>query len=519
MGRSAHLSVCKAHPEPSRRRTTIPRVPPRLRLLGVLLACVLVLAGAAQAAPRSDQALSEQLARALRAPGVPRSSALAVELATGRIVFAHNARLPLIPASNEKLAVTYAALVSLGPVYRIETQVLGRGEQVGPEWRGDLVLKGFGDPTLSSLGVRRLAAEVRSSGIKVVTGRILGDESYFDSFRTAPGWKPHFFINESPPLSALTVDRGRYLGRTSRTPALAAALLFRKALSEAGVRVVGPAKVGAAPAEEQIFPVAALLSPPLSSILKFMDLESDNFTAEILLKQLGTLESGQGTTALGALAVRRILAEYQLPLEGVRIADGSGLSRLNRLTATDSRPHAAVGVDEPAVPGQLLLFASRRRAQRNPGAADDPHPGGRPRVREDGHDARVLGALGDREGPVRLLDPPERLSGRALGGAPVARPLRGDPRGSLAAEAGRRSQRLRRRRAGGFASSSRARSCSFRIGTSASRALLSFVAPGSSPTITPEVFFETEPATLAPRASSSEAACSRVQRSSVPVIT
>jgi D-alanyl-D-alanine carboxypeptidase/D-alanyl-D-alanine-endopeptidase (penicillin-binding protein 4) len=83
----------------------------------------------------------------------------------------------------------------------------------------------------------------------------------------------------------------------------------------------------------EIYPVASLLSPPLGGILRFMDHESDNFTAEILLKQLGTLESGQGTTAAGALAVRRILAEYDLPLDGVRIADGSGLSRLNRLTA------------------------------------------------------------------------------------------------------------------------------------------------------------------------------------------
>ena len=306
---------------------------PRLRLLGVLLGCAFVLAGAAEAAPRGKEALGLKLARALKAPGVSRSSAVAVELSSGRIVYAQNPSLPLIPASNEKLAVTYAALVALGPVYRIETQVLGIGEQDGLEWHGDLVLKGFGDPMLSSLGVRRLAAEVRSAGITLVTGRILGDESYFDTFRMGPGWKPQFFINESPPLSALTVDRGRYLGHTSRTPALAAALLFRKALTEAGVRVVGPAQLGAAPVDEEIYPIASLLSPPLSSILKFMDLESDNFTAEILLKQLGTLESGQGTTAAGALAVRKILAEYDLPLTGVRIADGSGLSRLNRLTA------------------------------------------------------------------------------------------------------------------------------------------------------------------------------------------
>jgi serine-type D-Ala-D-Ala carboxypeptidase/endopeptidase (penicillin-binding protein 4) len=309
-------------------------VPAPARLLAYLLAVALLLPGTAAATPRGKEALADQLARALRAPGVSRSSALAVDLTTGRVVYARNPSLPLIPASNEKLAVTYAALVSLGPAYRIETQVLGLGEQVGAEWRGDLVLKGFGDPTLSSLGVRRLAAEVRAAGIRVVTGRVLGDESYFDIFRMGPGWKPHFYINESPPLSALTVDRGRYRGRTSRTPALAAAVLFRKALAGAGVRVAGPARLQAAPVDAEAYPLASLVSPPLATILKFMDFESDNFTAEILLKHLGTFESGQGTTALGALAVRRILGEYGVPLAGVRIADGSGLSRLNRLTAT-----------------------------------------------------------------------------------------------------------------------------------------------------------------------------------------
>jgi serine-type D-Ala-D-Ala carboxypeptidase/endopeptidase (penicillin-binding protein 4) len=300
----------------------------------VIVACLLAGAGAAHAAPRSNEALATKLARALRAPGVARSSAVAVELGSGKVVYARNPSLPLIPASNEKLAVTYAALVSLGPAYRIETQVLGVGEQDAAQWHGDLVLKGFGDPTLSSLGLRRLAAEVRGAGVRLVTGRILGDESYFDTFRMGPGWKPQFFINESPPLSALTVDRGRYLGRTSRAPAHAAALLFRKALTEAGVRVVGPAVTGAAPVEAEAFPIASLLSPPLASILRFMDYESDNFTAEILLKQLGTLESGRGTTASGALAVRGILGDYGVPLDGVRIADGSGLSRLNRLTAS-----------------------------------------------------------------------------------------------------------------------------------------------------------------------------------------
>ena len=309
-------------------------MPRRLRLLGALAALALALAGPAAAAPRAKESLGVKLARALRAPGISRASAVAVELGTGRVVYAQNASLPLIPASNEKLVVTYAALAALGPEYRIETQALGVGEQDSFEWHGDLVFKGFGDPTLSSLGLRRLAAEVRAAGIRLVTGRILGDETYFDAFRTGPGWKPWFFINESPPLSALTVDRGRFRGRTSRNPALAATILFREALIEAGVRVTGPAMLGTVPVDAEAFPIATLLSPPLSSILRFMDVESDNFTAEILLKNLGTFESGQGTTAAGALAARRILAEYSVPLSGVRIADGSGLSRLNRLTAT-----------------------------------------------------------------------------------------------------------------------------------------------------------------------------------------
>jgi D-alanyl-D-alanine carboxypeptidase/D-alanyl-D-alanine-endopeptidase (penicillin-binding protein 4) len=304
-----------------------------LRLVSILVACALATPCSTAAAPHGNEALAGKLARALRAPGVSRASAVAVELETGKVVYARNPMLPLIPASNEKLAVTYAALAMLGPAYRIETQVLGLGEQDGEVWRGDLVLKGFGDPTLSSLGLRRLAAEVRTAGIRYVTGRVLGDESYFDTFRMGPGWKPHFYINESPPLSALTVDRGRYLGRTSRTPGLAAATLFRKALVDAGVRVRGVPRVGVVPVDADAFPVASLLSPPLASILRFMGVESDNFTAEILLKHLGTIESGQGTTAAGALVVRNILADYGVPLGGVRVADGSGLSRLNRMTA------------------------------------------------------------------------------------------------------------------------------------------------------------------------------------------
>ena len=64
-----------------------------------------------------------------------------------------------------------------------------------------------------------------------------------------------------------------------------------------------------------------------------MDTWSDNFIAEMLLKQLGARITGHGTTSAGSRVVASTLAEDLIPLKGVRLADGSGLSSLNRLTA------------------------------------------------------------------------------------------------------------------------------------------------------------------------------------------
>src|SRR5262245_5167651 len=175
-----------------------------LALLLVLGAFATPVSAGAQETP-----LQARLAKALRVPHVApaRSAALAMDLVSGDVVFMQNASRPLAPASNEKLPLTYAALSNLRPSYRIEPDVLGEGSQDGPLFDGALVLKGGGDPTLSTAGLRALAAQVRGAGIRHVTGGIVGDESYFDARRTVAGWKPSFYIQESPPLSALTVDR------------------------------------------------------------------------------------------------------------------------------------------------------------------------------------------------------------------------------------------------------------------------------------------------------------------------
>jgi PBP4 family serine-type D-alanyl-D-alanine carboxypeptidase len=180
--------------------------------------------------------------------------------------------------------------------------------------------------------LRSLAAQVRASGIRSVTGGIIGDESSFDTQRTVAGWKSRFFLDESPPLSALVVDRARVGGYVTRSPALAAATTFRDALRGAGVAVAGPVRVGVA--DDYTMPLGQVYSPPLATIIRFMDRESDNFTAEMLLKQLAATDVDQGTSAQGAAVVMQTLADAGIPMEGVRIVDGSGLSRLDRLTVT-----------------------------------------------------------------------------------------------------------------------------------------------------------------------------------------
>jgi D-alanyl-D-alanine carboxypeptidase/D-alanyl-D-alanine-endopeptidase (penicillin-binding protein 4) len=304
-------------------------LPRRFAAAAVAIAAFL-LVPAAQAGSRD--AFQQHLSRALRAPHVSssRTGAIVLDLETGQTLFAHNPRLALRPASNQKLATTYAALTALGPSFRIETDVLGDGQQSGATWRGNLVLKGYGDPALSAAQVNLLAHQVVAAGIRHVTGRILGDESWFDTRRTGLGWKAQFYLHESPALSALIVNRG-WTGRyeTGR-PALMATQLLRTDLRRLGVTVHGAAAIGVAP--DSAAPLADVESAPLSALVRHMDVFSDNFYAEMLLKEIGAVQGTAGSAAAGIVVERRLLASAGVPLAGVRIVDGSGLSLLDRWT-------------------------------------------------------------------------------------------------------------------------------------------------------------------------------------------
>src|SRR5207244_600404 len=161
--------------------------------VAVLAACICLVApfAARASAPSLDGQLRLALATRTLVPGV--SAGLVLDLSNGATLFARNADVSLAPASNEKLCVAYAALAELGPAYRFRTEMLGEGHRRGPVWYGNLVLKGFGDPSLSSHRVDLLAAELWGDGIRRVTGHVIGDDSWFDGRHGVAGWRRSFF--------------------------------------------------------------------------------------------------------------------------------------------------------------------------------------------------------------------------------------------------------------------------------------------------------------------------------------
>jgi serine-type D-Ala-D-Ala carboxypeptidase/endopeptidase (penicillin-binding protein 4) len=295
----------------------------------VFTASFVVLAAASPA----TGSLKNRLDRALRAPGISSSKtgAIVYDLSKGAYVYRKNQAVALKPASNEKLPVAVTALSILQPGYTIPTELRAQGHRTNSVWNGKLILKGYGNPALSGSQLGRLARAVENAGITRVTGAIMGDETFFDKVRVGPGWKAAFYKDECPPLSALIVNRGHFKGYITSRPALAAAKMLRSKLVDRGIKVDGRAKVGRADSSSAV--VATVQSPALRRLVRTMDRQSDNFYAEMLVKVLGVAERSKGTTWAGTRVIRAELRSRDVPMRGVVISDGSGLSAYDRLTA------------------------------------------------------------------------------------------------------------------------------------------------------------------------------------------
>lgn len=297
---------------------------------------------------------------------------VAVLDARGRQVLDVDADTGRLPASTAKVLVAAGALELLGPGARFTTSLEAVGEvDAAGVLDGHLRLVGDGDPTLATADYRThvyasrpatvledLAVQVADAGITAVEGGLRAAADPFGPPTLAPGWKDSYLDDlDARHVTGLTVDAGLAVTVLSQPPALQLEILgepdpparlvrsVATALRAEGVALRGPVRPSGG--EQQGEVVATVRSEPLSQILRFALERSDNHLADSLHRAIGARIGAPGFLGAGQ-AVRTVLRDLGVPVTGVQLVDGSGLSRDDRVTA-----RALAAVDHVQRTGEL----------------------------------------------------------------------------------------------------------------------------------------------------------------------
>jgi len=320
--------------------------PRRLGASAVFVLLLLALFAGALPATAGATTVGQRIAAILRDEGVAtsRTGVAVYDRTAGRALYGWNSGTRFVPASNMKLVTSAAALLTWSPDHRFPTSLyftlpFKPGQHTV---YGDVYLKGFGDPSFSTEGYQREAygidtasiqdvvAYLKTLGVRRIAGRVYGDDSWFDRRRVVASWSRHLWV-ECGPLSALSLNENWYGGERVDDPPLYVAQRFKAVLERNGIDVVGAARAGSVPAGARC--MHTVYSAPLSTLLKVLNKDSDNFFAEMFVKGLGRDVYGEGTTAAGLRVAREALTALGVPDDAYRLCDGSGLSYDDRLSA------------------------------------------------------------------------------------------------------------------------------------------------------------------------------------------
>ena len=280
-----------------------------------------------------DPAVDDLAARvdAALSTGTARTIGAAVDVDGLGVVVRRDAAHALPPASTQKSFTALAALLALPPGFRYTTEVVTRAKPTHGRLPGSIWLVAGGDPYLTKSALHRMAQQVRAAGVRYVAADLLLDDSRYDARRRAAGWKSDYVPDEAGPLSAMSVEQNSWRDDSAflSDPALPAAQLLRRYLTLEGVTVHGTVKRMRRPADATA--IGRWQSGPLAAVLRRTLKDSNNFAAELVLKEVGRAVSGTATSAGGHAAVRQVLSQHGVAAGSG--ADGSGLSSYDRQTA------------------------------------------------------------------------------------------------------------------------------------------------------------------------------------------
>ncbi len=269
----------------------------------------------------------------------------------------------LIPASLQKIVITAVSKEILGEDYCFKTSVTLKGTVKNKLLYGSLVIRGSGDPLFSDQDLLPLVRYLSNRKIAFFRGKIIIDSGIYDEEHYPDAWNGRdWYPGVYSRIGGFNINHNMYRVKKAKSsgyqiipePGKNDREYIRKITGEVGgeelfiragdLRSYLSASIkhlfqsqGIQLSEEEIAnPGGTLLqfnaeSPRLAEILKTMNSESDNLTAESLLKLLGHLETGgKGSSADGLRVMNEKLKDI-LP-EGIIFADGSGFSTKNRLS-------------------------------------------------------------------------------------------------------------------------------------------------------------------------------------------